>query len=112
LNTDPDKRYGIDEIRCHPWFKQQKDRRPEGIFPGLEPMPVDNKMYQVMLDEFSYDPDYSVKCIEANRHNQITATYHLLCKKMLRQEKNLDDANTANLVGSLDRGHKPTRNEM
>jgi len=40
-----------------------------------------------MLDEFSYDPDYSVKCIEANRHNQITATYHLLCKKMLKEEK-------------------------
>lgn len=37
-----------------------------------------------MLDEFNYDPDYSVKCIEANRHNQITATYHLLTKRALR----------------------------
>ena len=44
-------------------------------------MPVNDKMYQMMLDEFNYDPDYSVKCIEANRHNQITATYHLLTKK-------------------------------
>ena len=51
-------------------------------------MPVNDKMYQMMLDEFSYDPDYSVKCIEANRHNQITATYHLLTKKALRQDKN------------------------
>lgn len=72
-------------------------------------MPVDDKMYQLMLDQFNYDPDYSVKCIEANRHNQITATYHLLTKKHLRQEKSLmergmaDDAPTANLVGSLDR---------
>jgi hypothetical protein len=32
-------------------------------------MPVNDKMYQMMLDEFNYDPDYSVKCIEANRHN-------------------------------------------
>ena len=22
LNTDPEKRYGIEEIRAHPWFKQ------------------------------------------------------------------------------------------
>lgn len=64
-----------------------------------------------MLDEFNYDPDYSVKCIEANRHNQITATYHLLMKQALRKEKNFLDSgeNTANLVGSLDRNHKPTR---
>ena len=84
LNTDPEKRYGIEEVRAHPWFKQQKDKRPEGLFPGQEPMPVNDKMYQMMLDEFNYDPDYSVKCIEANRHNQITATYHLLTKKTLR----------------------------
>lgn len=71
-------------------------------------MPVNDKMYQMMLDEFSYDPDYSVKCIEANRHNQITATYHLLTKKALRQDKNFlgqgDGAGTANMIGSLDRG--------
>ena len=61
-----------------------------------------------MLDEFSYDPDYSVKCIEANRHNQITATYHLLTKKALRQDKNFlgqaEGSGTANMIGSLDRG--------
>lgn len=112
LNTDPEKRYGISEIRGHPWFKQQKDRCPEGLFPGQEPMPVNDKMYQMMLDEFNYDPDYSVKCIEANRHNQITATYHLLTKKALRQDKNFLDnegTGTANMIGSLDRGSKPTR---
>ena len=64
----------------------------------------------MMLDEFNYDPDYSVKCIEANRHNQITATYHLMSKKIAKQEKNMDDmGTTANMVGSLDREHKPTR---
>jgi hypothetical protein len=65
----------------------------------------------MMLDEFNYDPDYSVKCIEANRHNQITATYHLLTKKALRKDKNFLDSTqgTANMVGSLDRSAKPTR---
>jgi hypothetical protein len=32
----------------------------------------------MILDKFNYDPDYTVKCIEANRHNQITSTYHLM----------------------------------
>jgi hypothetical protein len=40
-----------------------------------------------MLDEFNFDADYSVKCIEANRHNHITATYHLMEKKNLRENK-------------------------
>ena len=40
-------------------------------------MPVDDQMYEQLLDEFNFDADYSVKCIEANRHNHITATYHL-----------------------------------
>jgi len=75
-------------------------------------MPVNDKLYQMMLDEFNYDPDYSVKCIEANRHNQITATYHLLTKKTQRAEKNFSEHGegaTANLIGSLDRGQRPTR---
>ena len=46
LCTDPDKRYNVDQIRDHQWFRQQKDRRQGGLFPGQEPMPVDDKMYQ------------------------------------------------------------------
>lgn len=74
-------------------------------------MPVSDKIYQQMLDEYNYDPDYSVKCIEANRHNQITATYHLLTKKALKRDKNFQEEthSTSNIVGSLDRGKQPTR---
>jgi len=55
-----------------------------GLFPGKEVMPLEDTIYEQILDEFGFDPDYSVKCIEANRHNNITATYHLLYKKALR----------------------------
>lgn len=34
LQTDPDARYSIDEIRAHPWYKQFKDKQPDGLFPG------------------------------------------------------------------------------
>lgn len=44
-------------------------------------MQLDNAIYEQILDKFKFDADYSVKCIEANRHNEITATYHLMHKK-------------------------------
>ena len=50
-------------------------------------MPVNDQIYELMLDEFNFDADYSVKCIEANRHNHITATYHLMEKKSARDNK-------------------------
>jgi len=34
-----------------------------------------------------FNEDYARKCIEANKHNHITATYHLLMKKSLKQGK-------------------------
>lgn len=64
-------------------------------------MPVNNTIYEQCLDEFGFDPDYSVKCIEANRHNHITATYHLLFKKALSQNKPYI---ASHVHGSMDRG--------
>ena len=85
LQTNPDDRYGIEQIRQHPWYRQFRDKQPTGLFPGSELMPVEDNIYEQILDEFGFDPDYSVKCIEANRHNNITATYHLLYKRILRE---------------------------
>jgi hypothetical protein len=64
-------------------------------------MPVEDVIYEAILDEFGFDPDYAVKCIEANRHNNITATYHLLYKKALRESKPF--TNVTHVTGSLDR---------
>jgi len=47
-------------------------------------MPLDNLIYEQVLEKFGFDADYTVKCIEANRHNDITAAYHLMHKKALR----------------------------
>ena len=55
-------------------------------------MPLEDSIYEQILDEFGFDPDYAVKCIEANRHNNITATYHLLYKRALRQRKPFTNA--------------------
>lgn len=36
------------------------------------------------MKSFSYDPDYVSKCLEANRHNNVTTTYYLALKKHIR----------------------------
>jgi hypothetical protein len=34
-----------------------------------------------IVEEYDFETEYSVKCLEANRHNHITATYHLINKR-------------------------------
>ena len=89
LNTDPETRIRIGEIRNHAYMRQahkeqtSKPREP-GLFPGLQPMPYQKELLQRLIDDFSFDRDYSIRCLEANRHNHITATYHLINKKNQR----------------------------
>lgn len=82
LDTNPDTRYTINDIRSHTWSLQVKDRnRDMGLFPGKEKMPVEQKLYNRLLEEFKFDAKYALKCIEDNRHNHITACYHLIDKR-------------------------------
>ena len=39
LNTNPDTRYSIEDIRAHPWFKINKEKRIFGLYPIKEKMP-------------------------------------------------------------------------
>lgn len=82
LDTNPDTRYTVNDIRSHTWALQVKDRnRDMGLFPGKEKMPVEQKLYNHILTEFKFEPKYAQKCIEDNRHNHITACYHLIDKR-------------------------------
>ena len=82
LNTEPDTRFGVSDIRNHTWSLQVKDRnRHMGLFPGNEKMPVDEKFFEKVLVEYNFDKKYAQKCIEDNRHNHITACYHLIDKR-------------------------------
>jgi hypothetical protein len=53
---------------------------------GTDQIPVDEDLLND-LKPFDYDLDYSRKCIEANKHNHITASYNLLQKAKLREGK-------------------------
>jgi len=46
LNTDPETRFTVADIRNHTWSLQVKDRnRDMGLFPGKEKMPVEDKLF-------------------------------------------------------------------
>lgn len=87
LNTDPKKRATIREIREHAWYSLVKPPEyDEGIMIGYKQVPMDYGIVSE-LSEYNIDPDYAKKCIEANRHNDITTTYYLLIKKYQRNGK-------------------------
>lgn len=45
-----------------------------------------------MLADYSIDKNYARKCIQANKHNHISASYYLLLKDLIKRgEKSIAD---------------------
>lgn len=80
LNTDPEGRYTITQIRKHSWFKQVHSECSLGILIGYNPIPINKDILNKLL-QYNFDLEHTQKCIEANKHNHITTTYYLLLKK-------------------------------
>ena len=47
-------------------------------------MPMSESLLNLIIEDYGFEKDYSIKCLEANRHNHITATYHLISKRNKR----------------------------
>lgn len=59
---------------------------------GVDQIPLDERILKQLADPLKskcddFSEEYARKCIEANKHNHITATYHLLMKKSLKSGK-------------------------
>lgn len=81
LNTDPETRYKISDIRKHPWFNQITiPKITGGIFIGLSQIPINTKILDILVD-YNFRKDQAVKCINANKHNHVTTSYYLLLKR-------------------------------
>jgi len=101
LNTDPEQRYTLAQIRQHPWFNQIRERRQPGYFPLKAKMPINKSILKAVIDQHGFDPEYSARCIESNRHNHITATYNLMVIKSQRIQ-----SIHGNLNRSIETGHR------
>lgn len=106
LTTDPSKRFTIDDIRRHPWYSLVSPRESQGIVVGLNKIPLDLGGIKQM-SPYGFDLDYTVKCIESNKHNHATTTYYLLLRKLART----DETASSFLVSEKSSSSKPaTRN--
>ena len=86
LNTDPEKRYTIEQIRKHPWFNLVEcEATFKGIQVGTDPVPIDNNILDSLKEDFDIDPKYAKKCLQANKHNHISASYYLRLKEILKR---------------------------
>jgi len=90
LNTVPESRYTVEDIRKHKWFNlvpiQEKDMMAsKGLIIGKNAIPVNRKVLNMLDEEFGFKRDHAKKCLIANKHNHVTTTYYLLYQKYERQ---------------------------
>ena len=83
LNLDPLKRFTIEEIKKHPWFSISSVAAKQGIIVGVHQIPTEPTVLKE-LDKYGFNPEYTQKCVEANKHNPATTTYYLLLQKFIR----------------------------
>ncbi|CAD8143364.1 unnamed protein product [Paramecium pentaurelia] len=103
LNTDPKKRFDIDQIKSHPWFKLYKRVHsiPQGIIIGYSRIPIDEDIVD-QLAQKGYSADYIKKCLDANKHNNLTTAYFLLLKKhLIKGGQSTADINSQNFNEKL-----------
>lgn len=85
LNTDPERRYTIEQIKAHPWFNLYKGyvNIPKGIITGYHDIPIDEMLVENVMS-FGYERDVIKQSITNNRHNKITTLYYLMLQKFIR----------------------------
>lgn len=85
LCVDPLRRYKVEQILEHRWCMTAGSKFvPQGLVVGYHRMPIDQDIISMMAN-YGYEEEYSKKCIDANKHNNITAAYFLLLKKKLKE---------------------------
>ena len=59
-------------------------------------MPIDTTILDRMDTDFGLEKGYAKKCIQVNKHNQVTSTYYLLLKELIKKgEKSPADVRSA-----------------
>ena len=83
LNTDPNTRYTLQQIKSHPWFNINITKINEGLLVNISVIPIDEKILTKM-EEYGFNREEAKQNLLANRHNHITTSYYLLLKKIVK----------------------------
>ena len=65
-------------------MKDKEVNPRKGIIIGYNKIPIDRNILN-RLNGYQIDTEYTCKCLEANRHNNITTTYYLEMQKFIRE---------------------------
>ena len=99
LNTDPEGRYSIPDIRRHPWYAyveiQKIPVHVHGVSFGvtrgtdawektLPKISLDKRVLTQMKELLKLSPQFVADNLAAGAHNNVTTTYHLLVQKLFR----------------------------
>ena len=84
LNTDPNTRFGIKDIKAHFWFHSYKGYidRPKGLIVDYHMIPIENWVIERMA-EWDLKKKLIIQSVQNNRHNKLTTIYYLLLKKYI-----------------------------
>jgi 5'-AMP-activated protein kinase catalytic alpha subunit len=84
LNTNPNKRYTIEEIKNHEWFSLYKGyvNVPKGLIINYHEVPIDETIVDAIVS-MGYDKKIIIKSLYNNRHNKLTTIYYLTMKRFV-----------------------------
>ena len=90
LNVDPNKRYNIEQIKNHPWFNQLNPKlyMSEGLLINKVIVPIDENIVDIMVNKYYLNKEEIKTNLILNEHNEITTTYYLILKKIIKEGKN------------------------
>ena len=93
LDTNPETRNGIPELRRSKWCLQSNVNPEPGIIVGTNLIPINEETLSLTA-EHGIIPEYCRKCLDGNKHNGSTTTYYLLLKKHGCPEENVITSHT------------------
>ncbi|MCQ2815746.1 MAG: protein kinase [archaeon] len=85
LITNPDKRFGLNEIKNHPWFNMNKFKINEGLLITHIVTPIDDEIVKEIVEKYGGDKEEIYKNVIYNHHNHITTLYYLIMKKRVKK---------------------------
>lgn len=98
LNINPNKRYTIEQIKKHKWFKMPNNNNlmTEGLLVDKYIIPIDEDIIKIMITENDLNEEEIKINVIKNKHNLITTSYYLILNKKIKEGKKSNCNMTSN----------------
>ena len=87
LTVNPKKRINFQDVKTHPWIKDAYADYVKTIDKNSFNQNLNDEIIDKMVKDFSFKKNEIIFNLNHNKHNNITATYELLAKKFLNEDK-------------------------